>query len=144
MYKPIRIFQLILLFVILACHEKSEYSYNFEQEGIASYYASSLRGNPTASGEAYHPDSLTAAHRYLPLGTEILVINPKNGREVILKVNDRGPFHGKRILDVSFRAADSLGIIDRGVAKVVIKAALNPALAEELSRQLKSTQSSAL
>ncbi|MDF9798681.1 rare lipoprotein A [Catalinimonas alkaloidigena] len=141
MFKPIRLFQLFLLFVILACHKKAEHPYNFIQEGIASYYASSLSGNHTASGEVYHPDSLTAAHRYLPLGTEILVINPKNHKQVLLKVNDRGPFHGKRILDISHRAADSLGIINKGVAKVIVKAALRPDVAEKLSLQLNAANS---
>ncbi len=142
MLKPLRVFQIFLVFIILACQsgiKPEEVRYNFEQKGKASYYANSLAGRPTASGETYHPDSLTAAHRHLPFGTEILVINPKNQRQLRLRVNDRGPFHKKRILDISRRAADSLGIVQHGVGEVIIKTSLNPQLADSLQQLLTIT-----
>lgn len=120
--------------LLLACTSGSadEPAYNFVQEGEASYYANSLAGGTTASGEPYRPDSLTAAHRHLPLGTTVLVVNPANQREVTLTVNDRGPHHDGRIIDLSRRAAEDLDIIDAGVAQVIVKASLDPAVADSL------------
>ena len=89
--------------------------------GEASYYARVLEGNITASGEIYSSDSLTAAHKTLPLGTVIRVTNLENNREVTVKVNDRGPFVSHRILDLSRRAAKKLKMINAGVAKVRIE-----------------------
>lgn len=84
--------------------------------GEASWYGDELRGRPTASGEPFVPEGLTAAHRTLPLGTVILVAY--EGREVEVRINDRGPFHGDRILDLSKGAADRLGYTDLGAADV--------------------------
>ena len=70
-------------------------------QGTASYYGRELAGNRTASGERFNPNGLTAAHRTLPLGTRLRVTNVANGRSVIVRVNDRGPFVGKRLIDVS-------------------------------------------
>lgn len=88
------------------------------QVGEASYYADSLAGHPTASGEPYDPGALTAAHRTLPLGT-VVEVERDDGRKVEVRINDRGPF-GKedRILDLSRHAAETLGIVRSGVAKV--------------------------
>ena len=87
-------------------------------EGVASYYGESLRGNPTASGERFDPDALTAAHRSLAFGTCLRVENAANGRSVRVRVNDRGPFVQGRILDVSFAAARALDFVRQGVARV--------------------------
>lgn len=89
--------------------------------GSASYYGARHHGNKTASGERFNMYGLTAAHRSLPLGCKIRVTNPSNGKSVILKVNDRGPFHGNRILDVSQGAAKQLGFIKQGLAKIDIE-----------------------
>ncbi len=89
--------------------------------GRASYYAESLAGNLTASGEPYEPDSLVAAHRDLPFGTRIRVTNLRNGRSVQLRVIDRGPFVDGRVLDVSRRAAELLGFVKRGLTRVRIE-----------------------
>lgn len=87
------------------------------QSGIASYYADSLKGRPTASGEPYDPTALTAAHRTLPFGT--LVEVRRGEQKVVVRINDRGPFgRKKRILDLSRRAAEELGMIRAGVAEV--------------------------
>jgi rare lipoprotein A len=91
------------------------------RKGVASYYHDSLQGNPTASGEPYDRNALTAAHRSLPFGTEILVRNLENGRTVRVRVNDRGPFVSGRIVDLSRRAAEELGFVRNGVADVAIE-----------------------
>lgn len=89
--------------------------------GPASYYGIQHHGNKTASGERFNMNGLTAAHRTLPLGCTIKVTNKDNGNSVVLKVNDRGPFHGNRILDVSKGAAIKLGFIKQGVTNVKIE-----------------------
>lgn len=124
--------------MVLACSSRvaEEPVYNFTQSGKASYYANSLAGNRTASGALYHPDSLTAAHRYLPFGTKVKVINPANQREVTVIVNDRGPYHPRRIIDLSRAAAQKIGIIQAGVATVTVKAKLPPSVADSLKKQL--------
>lgn len=86
------------------------------ERGVASYYARSLDGHRTASGERYDHDALTAAHRTLPFGTLVRVENPRTGRAVIVRINDRGPFVRGRALDLSGGAARRLGL--RGTAQV--------------------------
>lgn len=91
-------------------------------EGKASYYANSLHGRRTASGQKYSRNKLTAAHRTLPLGTRLKVTNKQSGKWVIVVVNDRGPYSKKYILDLSYRAAKHLGMTHgKGYAKVVIE-----------------------
>ena len=87
-----------------------------DQLGHASWY--SLPANITANGEKMDPNELTAAHRSLPFGTRVLVENLTNGRSVVVRINDRGPFIGGRIIDLSKAAAESIGMIDAGTAKV--------------------------
>ena len=89
--------------------------------GFASYYNDAFHGNPTASGEPYDKDDLTAAHREYPFGTRIRVTNLENGKSVIVRVNDRGPHTEDRILDVSGRAAKELELDLAGVAEVQIE-----------------------
>jgi len=91
------------------------------QIGIASWYGKDFDGRPTASGELFDSRKLTAAHRTLPLGTMVSVKNLENNKEVILKINDRGPYVKDRILDVSEYAAEILGFKQKGLAKVEIK-----------------------
>ena len=86
--------------------------------GIASYYGNELAGNRTASGERFNPGLLTAAHRTLPLGTRLRVTNPANGKSVVVRINDRGPFHGNRVLDLSKSAAAKIGLVQRGSGRV--------------------------
>jgi len=92
-----------------------------EPGGAASYYGSELEGQPTASGERFNPEGLTAAHRSLPLGTRVRVTNLSNNREVIVRINDRGPFHGNRVIDLSRAAARELGFLQRGTANVKLE-----------------------
>ncbi len=89
--------------------------------GRASYYASALAGRETASGERYDANALTAAHRTLPLGTRVRVIDNATHRAVVVRINDRGPYAPGRAIDLSRRAAQVLGIVRRGVADVTIQ-----------------------
>ncbi|MEB3766170.1 septal ring lytic transglycosylase RlpA family protein [Acinetobacter sp. MD2] len=93
----------------------------FSQTGIASWYGRQFHGRKTASGDTYDMNALTAAHRSLPLNCYIRVTNKDNGRSVVVKVNDRGPFHGNRVLDLSFAAAQRIGLTNSGTAKVSIE-----------------------
>lgn len=88
--------------------------------GLVSFYANKFHGRKTASGALYDSTLLTAAHRTYSFGTKLLLKNPKNGETVTVVVNDRGPFCGGRVLDVSLEAAKKLGIIKSGVAKLDI------------------------
>lgn len=87
-------------------------------EGEASYYGKELAGNRTASGERFNPAALTAAHRTLPLGSKLRVTNKSNGKSVIVRVNDRGPFAKNRLIDVSLAAAQEIQMVRAGTAKV--------------------------
>lgn len=88
-------------------------------EGKATYYSDALAGRPTASGEAYDPRALTAAHRSLPFGTVVRVVRPDSGRAVVVRINDRGPFgNERRIIDLSRTAAEELDMIRAGVVDV--------------------------
>jgi rare lipoprotein A (peptidoglycan hydrolase) len=87
----------------------------------ASYYGRELAGRRTASGEKFNPAGMTAAHRTLPFGTRLRVINPQNGRSVIVRINDRGPFVRSRGIDVSLGAAQMLGFVGQGTARLEIE-----------------------
>jgi rare lipoprotein A len=86
----------------------------------ASYYGDDFAGRPTASGEIFDPSLLTAAHKTLPLGTLVKVTEALSGKSVIVRINDRGPFHGDRAIDLSEAAAKQLGIVAAGTGKVAI------------------------
>ncbi len=90
------------------------------ETGLASWYGRKFHGRPTASGETYDMYGMTAAHRTMPLPSYALVRNPANGREVVVRINDRGPFHRDRIIDLSYAAALKLGVL-RGVAPVEVQ-----------------------
>jgi len=85
---------------------------------VASFYS---REQKTANGEDFAPNELTAAHRTLPFGTRVRVINLANGQSVTVRINDRGPYVAGRVVDVSQSAAQSLGIVDQGLAKVKLE-----------------------
>jgi rare lipoprotein A len=88
------------------------------ETGEASYYSSEHDGQRTASGERYHDGKLTAAHRTLPFGTQVRVTNLGNGRSVVVRITDRGPFRRGRVIDVSKRTARELGFLREGTARV--------------------------
>ncbi|UCE03792.1 MAG: septal ring lytic transglycosylase RlpA family protein [Candidatus Latescibacterota bacterium] len=98
----------------------------FVESGIASWYGPGFAGRPTASGEIYDPDLLTAAHKTLPLGTLVRVHNLDNDRSMIVRINDRGPFIRGRIIDLSRAAAEVLGYKDAGLANVRISTLAPP------------------
>jgi len=88
------------------------------QYGVASWYGKKFHGNPTASGEIYDMYQLTAAHKTFPLGTYAMVTNVENNRSVEVKINDRGPFVKGRIIDLSYAAARSIDMVEKGTARV--------------------------
>ena len=92
-----------------------------EAVGHASWYGAKFHGEPTASGEPFDMTELTAAHRTLPFGTRVRVTNSANGRSVVVRINDRGPFSGRRIIDLSRRAAELIGIRAKGVGRVKLE-----------------------
>lgn len=94
----------------------------YEQTGIASWYGTKFHGRRTSSGETYDMYAMTAAHKTLPLPSFVEVVNLENGRRAVLKVNDRGPFHGERLIDLSYAAARKLGVYPAGTAEVRVRA----------------------
>lgn len=103
-----------------------DHAHGFSERGIASWYGEKFHGRKTASGEIYDMYAMTAAHKSLPLPTYIRVTNLGNDKSVIVKVNDRGPFIEGRIVDLSYAAAEELGIIVAGTAEVEISAVATP------------------
>ena len=94
----------------------------FSQEGIASWYGKDFHGKKTSNGEVYDMHAMTAAHKTLPLGVFVKVRNRDNGHEIVVRVNDRGPFVKNRIIDLSYSAARKLGVDVKGTAPVRIEA----------------------
>ncbi|CAM4125452.1 septal ring lytic transglycosylase RlpA family protein [Roseateles saccharophilus] len=92
----------------------------YAERGLASWYGNKFHGRPTSSGEVYNMYAMTAAHATLPIPSYARVRNPANGREVVVRINDRGPFHKGRIIDLSYTAALKLDLL-RGVAPVEVK-----------------------
>ncbi|MEA2028480.1 MAG: septal ring lytic transglycosylase RlpA family protein [Campylobacterota bacterium] len=93
----------------------------FLQEGVASYYADKFQGKPTASGELYDREVLSGAHKTLPFGTMVKVTRASNDKSVIVRINDRGPYSKKRVIDLSYRAAQEIDLILAGVATVKVE-----------------------
>jgi len=106
--------------------------------GLASWYGIERQGKPTASGELFDKDGLTAAHRKLPLGTTVRVTNLKNLESTLLKINDRGPGIPGRVIDVSWAAAKDLGFVEAGLTRVEIDVVSYP---KSFIRQVTSTPS---
>ena len=97
-------------------------SLGYLEIGIASWYGKKFQGRLTSDGEVFNMYRMTAAHRSLPLPTMVRITNLDNGRKAIVRVNDRGPFHPDRIIDVSWATAEKLGFADKGTAPVVVEA----------------------
>ncbi len=93
----------------------------YEAVGVASWYGGMFHGRTTANGEPYDMHAMTAAHPSLPFGTKVRVTNLENGRSVVLRINDRGPFAKRRIIDVSRHAAEHLGFLGSGLARVRVE-----------------------
>ena len=120
-----RIVCILISLVLLGCSsiplKKDPKWIGYTQSGKASYYASKFQFRKTASGERFNQFSNTAAHKKLPFGTKVKVTNVKNGKSVIVKINDRGPFIRGRIIDLSRAAFNSIANLDSGVIKVKIE-----------------------
>ncbi len=99
----------------------AEFDLGIKERGVASWYGEDFHGLATASGEIYDMHGITAAHRSLPLGTVVKVVNVNNGRQVVAEVNDRGPYKRGRIIDLSFGAAERLGMARNGVGLVEVE-----------------------
>ncbi|WP_296246117.1 septal ring lytic transglycosylase RlpA family protein [Pseudomonas sp. UBA4194] len=112
------------LLFLAGCASQSQIidPHGYSREGVASYYGARHHGLRTASGERFDQHELTAAHRQLPFGTRVLVTNLANDRDVVLRINDRGPHSRGRLIDVSHEAAEQLGMLRSGTAKVRVQA----------------------
>jgi len=97
-------------------------SRGYVERGIASWYGKKFHGHKTSNGEVYNMYAMTAAHKTLPIPTYVQVTNLNNGKQVIVRVNDRGPFHENRIIDLSYAAASKLGISGHGTGMVELRA----------------------
>ena len=93
----------------------------YYEVGIASWYGPGFHGNLTANGETYDMDSVSAAHKTLPFGTIVRVVEFDTGRSIVVRINDRGPFVDGRIIDLSKGAAEELGIVNKGITKVGLR-----------------------
>lgn len=97
-----------------------------QTKGLASYYGDAYHGGKTASGEVYDRNKLTGAHKTFPFGTYVKVTRPDNGKSVVIKINDRGPYIKDRVIDVSKKAAERLGLVKDGIAPVVLEKVNSP------------------
>ena len=101
---------------------------NHKELGIASWYGNKFHGHLTSNGETYNMFSMTAAHKTLPLPSYVKVTNLENNKSAIVRVNDRGPFHPDRIIDLSYSAANKIGMLQRGTARVQLELIQSPAM----------------
>jgi rare lipoprotein A len=102
-------------------HKPSPDWIGYKETGVASYYAMNMQHRKTASGESLNNQSMTAAHKTLPFGTQVMVKNLANGKSVVVRINDRGPFVKGRIIDLTRTAFSRIASLDKGLAKVEIK-----------------------
>jgi len=121
--KSTRLLFLILLVLLASCSSNQvvRRPAGWTQTGLASWYGETFQGRQTASGEVFDYRKLTAAHRTLPFGTYVEVTSLDNGKRVVVKINDRGPFVRGRIIDLSKAAAEKIDMIREGVVKVRIR-----------------------
>ncbi len=108
-------------YVVRGVRYSPRVDYNYDETGIASWYGSKFHNRRTANGEIFNMNALTAAHKTLPLPSYVSVTNLSNGRSIVLKVNDRGPFVNNRIIDISRRGAQMLGFLRQGTARVRVR-----------------------
>lgn len=111
----------LLLLAGCASQESIIDPHGYDQSGTASFYGSAHQGKRTASGERFDQHALTAAHRRLPFGSRVLVTNLSNDRSVVVRINDRGPHTRNRLIDLSRAAAEQLGMVGAGTAKVRVQ-----------------------
>lgn len=111
---------------------RADLDVGMKERGIASWYGEDFHGWITANGEIYNMEALTGAHRTLPLGTVVRVTNVKNGKQVRVRINDRGPYVHGRILDLSYAAARKLGMVEHGITAISLEVIGNQAMASYL------------
>lgn len=125
--KLVALATLVVFFTACAPYQAKKRPAHFKDTGSASWYGPGFAGKRTASGERFNPNAMTAAHKTLPMGTEVEVTNVENGKSVVVRINDRGPFVGGRVIDLSKAAAKDLGMLGTGTAEVTIAAISKPA-----------------
>ena len=111
----------VLLCLLAGCSSQRVDPHGYDAEGIASYYGARHHGKRTASGEPFDQHALTAAHRQLPFGTRVRVTNLGNNQSVVVRINDRGPHTRGRLIDLSHQAAEQLGMLRSGTARVRVQ-----------------------
>jgi rare lipoprotein A len=116
----------------------------YSERGIASWYGEKFHGHDTSNGEVFDMYKVSAAHKSLPIPSFLRVTNLDNNRSIIVRVNDRGPFHGDRVIDLSYAAALKLGFADRGTARVQLEAIMPPSFSGEIRTALVSPGSAEL
>ncbi len=133
---PIRQLPVILIFLILS-GTAALHANEFSETGIASWYGGKFQGRKTANGETFDTNLLTAAHKTLPFGTIVKVVNLQNEKSVQVRINDRGPFVEGRIIDLSRAGADAIGMVGSGVARVRLEIVSGPkdGIPEDLYRR---------
>jgi rare lipoprotein A len=118
-----KVWLIAIMLALVACgngQQKAPHKPTGVQNGLASWYGGKHHGGPTASGERFNKNAMTAAHRRLPMNTRVRVTNQRNGRSVIVRINDRGPY-GRAIIDLSEAAARKLDMIEAGVVPVKVE-----------------------
>ncbi|MGC9324583.1 MAG: septal ring lytic transglycosylase RlpA family protein [Desulfomonilia bacterium] len=122
-----RAFLILVGFILVSgCSHVPRHGSSWVQIGTASWYGEDFHGKPTATGETYNMYGCSAAHKTLPLGSTVRVTNLTNGRTIIVPINDRGPYVGDRIIDMSYGAARHLGMVEEGLAKVRVEVLKTP------------------
>jgi len=112
----------------------------YEERGVASWYGEKFHGHQTSNGEIFDMYKASAAHKSLPIPSFLRVTNLDNNRSIVVRVNDRGPFHGERLVDLSYAAAVKLGYAERGTTRVHLESILPPAFSNEISAQTAATE----
>lgn len=115
------LFFIAIMILLSSCAHYQRPGLGYVETGTASWYGQDFHGKPTASGEPYNMYGVSAAHKTIPLGCRVRVTNLANGNQVVVPINDRGPFVGDRIIDMSYGAAKELGMVDCGLAKVRVE-----------------------
>ncbi|HYN79062.1 MAG TPA: septal ring lytic transglycosylase RlpA family protein [Lamprocystis sp. (in: g-proteobacteria)] len=109
---------LLMIGLMVGTHSQAAAFSGNAQSGMASFYHDRFHGRRTASGAAYNKNAHSAAHKSLPLGTQVRVTDARSGRSVVVRINDRGPYARGRVIDLSRAAANEIGLVSKGVAKV--------------------------
>jgi len=114
-------FVVVIIILLSGCAHYQRPGQGYVETGTASWYGEDFHGKPTSSGERYNMYGISAAHKTIPLGCKVRVTNLDNGQQVVCLINDRGPFVGDRIIDMSYGAAQQLGMVDCGLARVKVE-----------------------